>query len=749
MTWWMLEHGVDVDDAGRGRRARRRAACSSPAPTRWRPTITVDGTDVAGRDPRQEVDRRGQRRSAPCRGPRPAARASSATIIGDGRHRRRGPRHRHRGVRRTPPVKVYLTADPDARAARRAAEQGGADVAATAAVDLLAPRPDRLRPGDRAAGDGRRTRVHIDTTPYTLDEVIDQSSRSWSGLGSGPGRDPQPPAAPGPAAHRRRRAPRAPAAAPAAAARRAAGADPAVRRPPCTASSHVPAPGRLHPGRQPHRPARRPAARGLSRPRPVHALTKQEMFQGCTGRFLRPSGRSRSTGSTPTPTAVKACLRVLRDGGVVGIFPEGSRGDGELRPVPPRGGLPGAGHRRAGRAGGGVRHPRARRHTDSVPPRGARSTWSTASRWRRATPWPRTAGRGTTRLVRCCGTGSLDHLVQAKAPHRAARCPGRSPADAETPTTPDPRTEGPSMTTDPEPGDRRPGRGPRARRRRPPQRRQVHAGQPDHRPPRGGRPGRPRRDPRPGLLRRQLERPRVHRRRHRRLGPGRPGPGRADRARRPRSPSASPTRCCSWSTRPSASPTPTRRSSRSCGSPASRSCSPPTRSTTSAPRPRPYGLWNLGLGEPYPVSALHGRGSGDMLDAILAALPEPPPESYGEVGGPRRVAIVGKPNVGKSSLLNKLAKEDRVVVDDVAGTTVDPVDELIELGGRTWRFIDTAGIRKRVKEASGPRVLRQPAHQHRDRARRGVRGGRRRLASRSPSRTCGSSPPSPRPAARW
>jgi GTP-binding protein len=115
-----------------------------------------------------------------------------------------------------------------------------------------------------------------------------------------------------------------------------------------------------------------------------------------------------------------------------------------------------------------------------------------------------------------------------------------------------------------------------------------------------------------------------------------------------------------------------------------------------------YGLWNLGLGEPYPVSALHGRGSGDMLDAILEALPETPPETIGEqVGGPRRIAIVGKPNVGKSSLLNKLAGEERVVVDNVAGTTVDPVDELIELGGRTWRFIDTAGLRKRVKEASG------------------------------------------------
>lgn len=114
-----------------------------------------------------------------------------------------------------------------------------------------------------------------------------------------------------------------------------------------------------------------------------------------------------------------------------------------------------------------------------------------------------------------------------------------------------------------------------------------------------------------------------------------------------------------------------------------------------------HALWNLGLGEPWPVSALHGRGSGDMLDAVLAALPEAPPEREAEVGGPRRVAIVGRPNVGKSSLLNQLAGEDRVVVDNVAGTTVDPVDELVELGGRTWRFIDTAGIRKRVKEASG------------------------------------------------
>ena len=112
-------------------------------------------------------------------------------------------------------------------------------------------------------------------------------------------------------------------------------------------------------------------------------------------------------------------------------------------------------------------------------------------------------------------------------------------------------------------------------------------------------------------------------------------------------------------------------------------------------------LWSLGLGEPYSVSALHGRGSGDLLDAVLAALPEAPPERLSETGGPRRVALVGRPNVGKSSLLNRLAREDRAVVDAVAGTTVDPVDSLVEIGAETWRFVDTAGLRRRVKEATG------------------------------------------------
>ncbi|WP_113701678.1 ribosome biogenesis GTPase Der [Nonomuraea lactucae] len=112
-------------------------------------------------------------------------------------------------------------------------------------------------------------------------------------------------------------------------------------------------------------------------------------------------------------------------------------------------------------------------------------------------------------------------------------------------------------------------------------------------------------------------------------------------------------------------------------------------------------LWSLGLGEPRPVSALHGRSSGDLLDEVLDALPETPRQTFGTERGPARVALLGKPNVGKSSLLNKLAGEERVLVDPIAGTTRDPVDELIELGGRTWRFVDTAGIRRRDRELQG------------------------------------------------
>jgi GTP-binding protein len=112
-------------------------------------------------------------------------------------------------------------------------------------------------------------------------------------------------------------------------------------------------------------------------------------------------------------------------------------------------------------------------------------------------------------------------------------------------------------------------------------------------------------------------------------------------------------------------------------------------------------LWSLGLGEPMPVSALHGRGVADLLDTVLKVLPETSAVAKQEVGGPRRVAILGRPNVGKSSLLNRAAGEERVVVNELAGTTRDPVDEQVEIAGKVWRFVDTAGIRRRVHLQQG------------------------------------------------
>ncbi|AOX44929.1 MULTISPECIES: ribosome biogenesis GTPase Der [unclassified Microbacterium] len=117
--------------------------------------------------------------------------------------------------------------------------------------------------------------------------------------------------------------------------------------------------------------------------------------------------------------------------------------------------------------------------------------------------------------------------------------------------------------------------------------------------------------------------------------------------------------------------------------------------------PEAAALWNLGLGEPHPVSAIHGRGVADLLDEIMKVLPEVSAVARYEIGGPRRVAILGRPNVGKSSLLNKAAGEERVVVNELAGTTRDPVDEVVELGGKLWTLVDTAGIRRRVHLQQG------------------------------------------------
>jgi GTP-binding protein len=104
-------------------------------------------------------------------------------------------------------------------------------------------------------------------------------------------------------------------------------------------------------------------------------------------------------------------------------------------------------------------------------------------------------------------------------------------------------------------------------------------------------------------------------------------------------------------------------------------------------------FWRLGLGEPNAISAYHGRGVGDLLDQVVNALPDSRIEE--ERDGFPRVAIVGRPNVGKSTLLNRLAGEDRVIVSETPGTTRDPIDTDVELGGKPYRLVDTAGIRRK------------------------------------------------------
>lgn len=104
-------------------------------------------------------------------------------------------------------------------------------------------------------------------------------------------------------------------------------------------------------------------------------------------------------------------------------------------------------------------------------------------------------------------------------------------------------------------------------------------------------------------------------------------------------------------------------------------------------------LWTVGLGKPFGVSAIHGRGVGDLLDAVVAKLPEG--EMTAEPDGRPRIAIVGRPNVGKSTLLNHLAGEQRVIVSARPGTTRDPIDAVITIDGREYRVTDTAGIRRK------------------------------------------------------
>ncbi len=108
-----------------------------------------------------------------------------------------------------------------------------------------------------------------------------------------------------------------------------------------------------------------------------------------------------------------------------------------------------------------------------------------------------------------------------------------------------------------------------------------------------------------------------------------------------------------------------------------------------------YEFYNLGIGDPVAVSSVHGHGTGDLLDAVLEELPEMHEEDYGE--DVVRVAVIGKPNVGKSSIINRLCGEERVIVSDIAGTTRDATDTYVENEQGKFVFIDTAGIRKKSK----------------------------------------------------
>ena len=110
-------------------------------------------------------------------------------------------------------------------------------------------------------------------------------------------------------------------------------------------------------------------------------------------------------------------------------------------------------------------------------------------------------------------------------------------------------------------------------------------------------------------------------------------------------------------------------------------------------------FWGLGLGEPHPISAIHGAGTGDLLDQVIGFLP---PSAEEDAEEPIQLAIVGRPNVGKSSLLNAICGEQRAIVSPIRGTTRDTIDTTVEREGKTWKLLDTAGIRRKRSVNYGP-----------------------------------------------
>ena len=423
--------------------------------------------------------------------------------------------------------------------------------------------------------------------------------------------------------------------------------------------------------------------------------------------------------------AIRTASRVLERRAAVGIFPEGARGAGRADPLPPRRGVPRPGDRGARRAGVVPRHPRAGwpRRT-RCPRRGSRLDHGlrrTRPRRRRSpgrapsSSWPRRRRplhrrmlaepmREAEQLTGQCACPARSRTEAARGeqhdrPHRPTRPPDADrtrcrswPSSAAPTSASPPWSTGSSAAARPSsrtsPGVTRDrvsydanwtGRAFTV----------VDTGgwDPDAR----------------GLAERIRAQAEIAVDAGRRRAVRRRRDGRHHRRRRGRRP-------------------------RSCARPASRSCWPPTRSTTSAPRPRPTALWNLGLGEPLPgLGPARPRLGRPARRRSSRRCPSRRRETFergrrSAPGRDRRQAQRRQVVAAQQAGAARTASSSTTL----AGTTVDPVDELVELGGRTWRFIDTAGIRKRVKEASGHEYYASLRTDDRDRARRGGRAGPRR-----------------------